>query len=80
MPIACFMRSVDMVENLGSDLFRITVSCNLMDSSNSTFQTQFDAQKGADWRIQARDAVRTAALSQLGETVDVVIMPGLESL
>lgn len=80
MAVPCFIRTIDAVENLGGDVYRIFAACNLMDASNSVFNIQFDAVKGADWRIQARSAAALYALEHLGETVDFVIMPGLETL
>ena len=80
MSVACFIRSVEAIENQGSNTYRITINCNLMDATNSTFQVAFDAIKGSDWRIQARQAAAAFALSSLGETVDFVVTPGLETL
>lgn len=80
MAIPCFVRSVDDVVNLGNDTFRVTLSCSLMDTANSTFTTEFNAIKGADWRVQARMAVQERALSGYGETVDLIILPSLETI
>jgi hypothetical protein len=80
MAIAGFVKSIDTVENLGSDVFRLSCSCILMDGNNSTFVMSFDAQKGADWKIQCRTAFEQTALANFGETVDLVILPGLDTL
>jgi hypothetical protein len=80
MAVACFIRSVDGVENLGDDTYRVSVSCSLMDTSNSTFSTTFDAVGGSDWRIQARTAASVFALEHLGETVSLCILPNLETI
>jgi hypothetical protein len=80
MSVACFVRSVDLVENLGNDVYRATVSCNLMDMSNSTFVATFDAVAGSDWQIQCRTAISAWALEHLGETVGLCILPSLDTL
>ncbi len=80
MSVACFIRSVDSVVNAGNDTFTVTILCNLMDTSNSVFTVSFDAAKGSDWRIQARTAVASHALTALGETVDLVVLPSLETI
>lgn len=80
MSVACFIKTVETVENVGDDSYRVSLVCSLMDVSNSQFSVQFDAVKGSDWRIQARAAVSSFALQNLGETVDFVVTPGLETL
>lgn len=80
MAIACFIRQIELVEAVAPNTYRITAQCNLMDGTNSTFTMSFEAVKGADWRIQARSAAVRFALESYGETVDLVITPGLETL
>jgi len=80
MGVACFLRSVDSVQNMGNGVFNVTVLCNLMDTGNSSFAVSFDAQAGSDWRIQARTAVAAHALATTGEVVDLVILPSLETI
>lgn len=80
MAVACFLKTMDNVENLGNDMFRVTLTCSLMDTSNSQFSMTFDAQKGADWGIQGRIAVAQWVLEHLGETVDLLVLPNLETI
>ena len=80
MAVACFIRTIDSVVRLPAGDFAVTLLCNLMDEGNSSFQVTFEAQRGADWRIQARTAVAAQALASTGETVDLVILPSLETI
>lgn len=81
MSVPCFIKSIDGVENLNlNDTYRVTFSGFLMDTSNSQFMVTFDAVKGSDWGIQARTAVSTWAFNTLGEVVDLVILPNLETI
>jgi hypothetical protein len=80
MTVGAFVRNIETVENIGSDTYRITCNVTLMDAGNSPFQITFDAQKGADWPIMCRQAVSAYALETLGETVDLVVMPGLDTI
>lgn len=80
MAVGAFVKSVDQVENIGNDTYRVTCNVSIMDASNSQFSISFDAVKGADWKILCRTAVASKALSDLGETVDLVVLPGLETI
>lgn len=80
MAVACFIRSIDDVENLGNDIFRVTVSCKLMDTSNSQFTCTFDSTKGADWRIQCREGVQFWVTEHLGEVIDLFVLPSMETV
>lgn len=80
MAVGAFVKSIDQVENMGSDTYRVTCNVSIMDASNSQFFISFDAVKGADWKILCRTAVAAKAASDLGETVDLVVMPGLETI
>lgn len=80
MAVSGFVRSIDQVDNVGNDIFRLTCQCALMNPGNSVFTLEFEAAKGSDWKIQCRTAFIQYALVNLGEQVDFVVLPGLDTL
>lgn len=80
MGLAVFVKSIESVENVGNDEFSVAITAVIMDANNTAFTLSFQAARGADWRIQCRSAVAQWVLNDRNEVVDLVIMPGLETL
>ncbi len=80
MGIACFVSTVDIVENLGNDLYRVGGLAALMDANNSAFRFSFEAVKGSDWKIQCRESVIAYVQANYSLQVDLVILPGLDTI
>ena len=72
MALVCHLKSLNAVTNLGADMYRYSVSGVLMNIHNSTFDMEFDAEKGADVKVAARNAAVQYCMDHLGEAVDTL--------
>ena len=80
MGVVCFVKSIDGVANMGNDVYRINCGVNVMDENNTFISAEFEAVRGADWKIQARTAIHDIVLAQTGQTLELLILPSLETL
>lgn len=80
MGVVCFVKSIDGVANMGNDVYRVNCGVNLMDEQNTFISAEFQAIRGADWKIQARTAIAELVMAQTGQTLDLLILPSLETL
>lgn len=80
MSLACFVRTVESVEVIDADNYSVSLTCQLTNAEASVITLSFTAQKGADWRIQCRTALQQYLQDNFSETLDLVILPGLDTI
>jgi hypothetical protein len=74
------VKSIDGIANMGNDVYRVTCGVTVMDENSTFISAEFQAVRGADWKIQARTAIAQIVLAQLGVPLELLILPSLETL
>jgi hypothetical protein len=73
--VKAYIHNVVQIQEIAPERFQIDLMVGITDTSHSQLQVAFEADWGADWKLLARQAISTAFLNAVGETVVGVIWP-----